>query len=106
MDNETFVARVAQYYTIDDYANYAVIYFKNSEIEPMKQVKLYKTEDPNLAHAFDHYIETFDVKALTEAKWRVNPEYWLEKVITPDLVEQFYVDWLAELKTLQTNIKK
>ena len=29
MDNETFVARVAQYYTIDDYANYAVIYFKN-----------------------------------------------------------------------------
>ena len=106
MDNETFVARVAQYYTIDDYANYAVIYFKNSEIEPMKQVKLYKTEDPNLAHAFDHYIETFDVKALTEAKWRVNPEYWLEKVITPDLVQQFYVDWLAELKTLQANIKK
>ena len=41
MDNQTFVERVAQYYTIDDYTNYAVIYFKSNEIEPMKQVKLY-----------------------------------------------------------------
>ena len=57
-------------------------------------------------HAFKHYIATFDVKQLTEAKWLVDPEYWLEKVITPDLVEQFYVDWLAELKTLQSNIEK
>ncbi len=106
MDNQTFVERVAQYYTIDDYTNYAVIYLKSNEIEPMKQVKLYKTDDPNLAHAFKHYIATFDVKQLTEAKWLVDPEYWLEKVITPDLVEQFYVDWLAELKTLQSNIEK
>ena len=74
MDNQTFVERVAQYYTIDDYTNYSVIYFKSNEIEPMKQVKLYKTDDPNLAHAFKHYIATFDVKQLTEAKWLVDPE--------------------------------
>ena len=62
-------------YTIDDYANYAVIYFKSNEIEPMKQVKLYKTDDPNLAHAFGQYIANFDIKQLTESKWLVDPEY-------------------------------
>jgi hypothetical protein len=106
MDNQTFIERVSHYYTVDDYATYAVIYFKSNEIEPMKQVKLYKTDEPNLARAFDHYIATFDVKQLTEDKWNIDPEYWLEKVITPDLVEQFYIDWLSELKTLQENIKK
>ena len=84
MDNQTFVERVAQYYTIDDYTNYAVIYFKSNEIEPMKQVKLYKTDDPNLAQASKNYFVTFDVKQLTEAKWLLYLEYWLEKVIKPD----------------------
>lgn len=32
MNNETFVKRVVKYYTIDDYVNYAVIYFKNNKL--------------------------------------------------------------------------
>lgn len=106
MDNKTFIERVSHHYKVDDHANYTIIYFKSNEIEPMKQVKLYKTDEPNLARAFDQYIANFDVKQLTEDKWNIDPEYWLEKVITPDVVEQFYVDWLAELKTLQETIKK
>jgi hypothetical protein len=111
MTNEEFLTRVSRFYDVkeDDRKLRIVMPITDPEERDIlhnKDVLLYKDNGDNYYDALGKWVSDFDVKAKSEASWQVNPEYWLEKLLTPDLHDKAFSGWRAQVESLLENISK
>jgi general stress protein 26 len=109
MTNDEFLKRVQRYYEVKEDDRKLRIYLPISDPEERdilhnKDVLLYKSTGDNYYDDLKAWLSNFDVKAKSEASWQVNPEYWLEKLLTPDLHDKAFSGWKQQVQELFDNI--
>jgi hypothetical protein len=109
MTNEEFLARVARFYDVKEDDRKVRIYMPISDSDERdilhnKDVTLYKDKVDNYYEGLRKWVVDFDVKVRAEANCKVNPEYWLEKLLTPDLHEQAFANWKGQVERLLEKI--
>lgn len=105
MDNAAFIERVKQFYDVTESDREVHIHIPiydedERDILKSKDIHLVKAKTPNYYDGLVQWVNDFDVKARVDANWDINPEYWLEKILTPDLHEKAFSGWKKQVQEL------
>jgi hypothetical protein len=105
MDNATFIERVKQYYDVTetDHEVHIHIPINDQDVRDIlksKDIHLVKATTPNYYDGLVKWAKDFDIQKRVDANWDINPEYWLEKMLTPDLHTQAFTGWVNQVQDL------
>jgi hypothetical protein len=104
MTDTEFLAKGSLLAQVEAFRAYWIIYFKPNEIIKNKNVKIYKDGQSDILTALDKRLSEFDPKVAADAAWDEDPEYYLEKVISPEDVLSAYVEWKEQVQDFRNKL--